>query len=200
MATSEFSSFGELLRRYREVADLTQEALAERAHLSIRGISDLERGVRRVPRPDTLMLLITALGLSGQARAELEAAARRVIEPSAPQPSPGRRFRPGTLPLVGRARERAALERHVGGAGPPVLLLAGEPGIGKTRLLKHALEYAGRAGLRALVGGCQRQGDQMPYAPLLETLQSYLRSQSAARLRTELHGCAWLVRLLPELA
>ncbi|HWE62871.1 MAG TPA: tetratricopeptide repeat protein, partial [Chloroflexota bacterium] len=124
----------------------------------------------------------------------------RAGESSASPPSPGRRLRPGTLPLVGRARERAALERQVGGAGPPMLLLAGEPGSGKTRLLKHALEYAGRAGLRALVGGCQRQGDQMPYAPLLETLQSYLRSQSAARLRTELHGCAWLVRLLPELA
>lgn len=47
MTSGELSSFGELLRRYREVADLTQEALAERAHLSVRGISDLERGARR---------------------------------------------------------------------------------------------------------------------------------------------------------
>jgi transcriptional regulator with XRE-family HTH domain len=39
-------AFGALLRRYREEAGLTQEALAERAGLSARGISDLERGIR----------------------------------------------------------------------------------------------------------------------------------------------------------
>src|SRR5579871_2322246 len=123
MTTGEYSSFGELLKRYRELADLTQEALAERAHLSVRGISDLERGVRRAPRPDTLLLLITALGLSGQARTELEAAARRLSEPSTPQASIVPRFGPGrvgTLPLVGRVRERASLERHVAGDGPPM--------------------------------------------------------------------------------
>jgi transcriptional regulator with XRE-family HTH domain len=78
MALGEYESFGELLRRYREVAGLTQEALAERAHLSVRGISDLERGVRRAPRSDTLMLLTAALELSGQARSAFEATARRL--------------------------------------------------------------------------------------------------------------------------
>ena len=39
-----------------------------------------------------------------------------------------------------------------------------------------------------LAGGCQRNGDQMPYAPLLEALQSYLGAQNTARLRTDLRG------------
>ena len=38
--------FGDVLRRYRVAAGLTQEALAERAALSARGISDLERAAR----------------------------------------------------------------------------------------------------------------------------------------------------------
>ena len=42
-------AFGELLRRHRLAAGLTQEALAERAGISVRAITDLERGVRRAP-------------------------------------------------------------------------------------------------------------------------------------------------------
>jgi transcriptional regulator with XRE-family HTH domain len=53
--------FGELLRRLRAAAGLSQAALAERAGLSERGISDLERGVRRMPFPETLQLLARAL-------------------------------------------------------------------------------------------------------------------------------------------
>ena len=42
--------FGDLLRRYRLEAGLTQEALAEGSALSARAISDLERGLRTAPR------------------------------------------------------------------------------------------------------------------------------------------------------
>ena len=55
-------------------------------------------------------------------------------------------------------------------------------------------------GLRVLEGSCQRRGGQEPYAPLLGALRRYIRSRRPGQLRTELQGCAWLVRLLPELA
>src|SRR5579871_6665901 len=82
-------AFGPLLRRYRQKAGLTQEALAERAHLSARAIAALERGVNRAPRPATLQLLADALGLAGPARTALEAAARpaRPIAPVPPGPT-----------------------------------------------------------------------------------------------------------------
>src|SRR5215204_499749 len=54
------SDFGGLLRRYRVAAGLTQEQLAERAGVSTRGISDLERGAHGLPRKDTLQLLLDA--------------------------------------------------------------------------------------------------------------------------------------------
>ena len=50
------TGFGNLLRRYRLAAGMTQDELAERAGLSARGISDLERGARGLPRKDTLQL------------------------------------------------------------------------------------------------------------------------------------------------
>lgn len=77
MATPPSLPFGALLRRYRVLAGLTQEALAERAGLSVRAISDLERGVNRAPQPATLLLLADALKLSAEDRTHFEAAARR---------------------------------------------------------------------------------------------------------------------------
>jgi class 3 adenylate cyclase/tetratricopeptide (TPR) repeat protein/transcriptional regulator with XRE-family HTH domain len=70
-------SFGALLRRYRITAGLTQEALADRAGLSVRGIADLERGVRRFPHLHTLRCLAEALKLAPDDRVLLVAAGQR---------------------------------------------------------------------------------------------------------------------------
>jgi transcriptional regulator with XRE-family HTH domain len=60
---TEQTSFRRLLKHYRQAAGLSQEALAARAGLSARAISDLERGIYQRPRFDTLQLLLGALAL-----------------------------------------------------------------------------------------------------------------------------------------
>ena len=200
-------AFGSLLKQYRLAATLSQQALAERSGLSVRAISDLERGVNRRPQPTTLQRLTTALHLAAADRAAL-LAARSNGTPAPHGSAPlallsGRDAPPwhiGPPPLVGRRAELTLLETHLSGAGPPVLLLAGEPGIGKTRLLHEAAGAAAAYGLRVLQGGRQRRAGGQPYAPLLDALRDHLGRQPVARLRTELRDCAWLVRLLPELA
>lgn len=77
--------FGDLLRNHRRLAELTQEELAERAGLSTRSISALERGGPHVPRRATIALLARALGLSDPEQAELEGSFTRRRGP------PGRR-------------------------------------------------------------------------------------------------------------
>jgi non-specific serine/threonine protein kinase len=134
------ASFARLLQRHRRAAGLTQEALAERAHLSARGISNLERGVRRLPQRGTVALLAEALGLEGAAREALEVAARG-------SGAAGLADRPAlavatNLPLaltsfVGRERELPAVRRLLGETR--LLTLTGAGGCGKTRL---ALEVA----------------------------------------------------------
>ncbi|HEY8284859.1 MAG TPA: AAA family ATPase [Chloroflexota bacterium] len=188
-----------LLRRYRVAAGITQEELAERARLSRRSITAMERGTAHTPRRDTLDLLATALALAAHERTDfLEAGRGR--DPSGPSGQGEPAGTEGAPPFVGRSGELALVERHLAGEGPPLLLLAGEPGIGKSRLLHAAIPRAAGVGLRVLEGGCRPRGGQPPYAPFLLAFQRHLRSQRPARLREELRGCAWLVRLLPELA
>src|SRR5579859_5160783 len=87
-ATDGSASFGVLLR-YRLAAGLSQEELAERAGLSRRGVSDLERAVRRTPYPATVRRLAEALGLDSAERAGLLSSVRAASDTqSAPEDRP----------------------------------------------------------------------------------------------------------------
>jgi tetratricopeptide (TPR) repeat protein/transcriptional regulator with XRE-family HTH domain len=201
MASVQRSDFGALLRRHRTAAGLSQEELAERTGLSADAISLLERGVRRRPYAYTVQKLADALALAPHDRATFEAVARRRDVPSSGQTPMPLRMPPGNAswPLVGRERERALLERHLADEDVPLLLFSGEPGIGKTRLLREAVRHGQDAGWTVLEGGCQRGGGQEPYAPLVGALERHIRHLSPAQARLDLRECGWLVRLLPEL-
>jgi transcriptional regulator with XRE-family HTH domain len=132
------SPFGAELRRLRRAAGLSQQERAERAGLSVRGVADLERGVRRSPYPATVRRLVDALGPDDTARGALLAAGQS----SEPAGGPFRAEPTPSLPLslssfVGRDRELGELRRAF--ASSPLLTLTGPGGIGKTRL---ALELA----------------------------------------------------------
>lgn len=192
-ASRPLAPLGELLRRYRRAAGFTQEGLAERTGLTREAISLLERGARQRPHPYTVQALCAALNLSPADGARFAAAARASLDTPAPSMQPAA----PASPFVGRAAELALIDRQLRGEGPTVLALAGEPGIGKSRLLAQARASAG--GWTVLEGGCQRSG-QDPYAPLVQAVQRHLAWLSPTRRRTALAGCAWLARLLPEVA
>lgn len=112
------------------------EQLAEASGVSVRAISDMERGHSRAPQIRTLAALADGLRVTDDDRAALQAAARQARSPSAAgRPrlcEPPR----GVTDFVGRADELAVVRRvadQVGGAGPPpVLVVHGQPGLGKT--------------------------------------------------------------------
>jgi transcriptional regulator with XRE-family HTH domain len=134
------ATFGDLLRRHRQAAGLTQEELAAHTGLSVRGLSDLERGVRAIPRRDTLRLLIEALGLAGTERAALVAAAKRPATPPRRHPAYARGAPdlPVPLtPLVGRSGEVTAVCELLRRDDVRLLTLTGPGGVGKTRLALH---------------------------------------------------------------
>ena len=139
------SALAELLKRYRVAAGLTQDELAERAQLSVRAISDLERGMSRMPHKVTLRLLAEALGLSDEERDDLLLTLRafrateRDTTPSSAQPSSQEHDIPTSLtPLIGREREEAAIAHLFRHDDVRLLTLTGPAGIGKTRLAAQA--------------------------------------------------------------
>lgn len=198
-------TFASLLRRSRRAAGLTQFELATRAGIGVDTVSALERGVRQTPHTETVALLADALQLAPADRAFFEATARGHAVTHVPLGSDPTQQPPVILgakrqaPLVGRAHELAVLERHLTRQAPPLLMLAGEPGIGKSRLLAEAARRAHDSGWTILAGGCHRKSGQEPYTPVLDALAEHLASLPQAQARVMLEGCGWLVRLLPEL-
>ena len=138
MDTGTGLAFGDLLRRWRASAGLTQEELAESTGLTTQAISLLERGERRRPQRYTVLKLSEALGLEGAYLAEFEAAARpsargrTVLPPRGTLPTP-------QTPLVGREDETAEVAGLIMRSDVRLLTITGPGGVGKTRL---ALEVA----------------------------------------------------------
>jgi predicted ATPase/DNA-binding XRE family transcriptional regulator len=133
------NGFGVLLKRLRQAAGLSQEALAERARMSAKGVSALESGARRAPYRETVDALLEVLQPDDDQRSQLLAAADRARVrgsptngATAPNGATAHRLPIVTTSLVGRddqiASVRALLARN------RLVTLAGPAGVGKTRL------------------------------------------------------------------
>ena len=137
------SRFGNLLRQHRIAAGLSQEALAERARMSVRGIGALERGDRRTPQRETLSLLLNALALTAEQRRAFEDAAmaargRRLpgATPSSAEGSPKpTNLRLSVTSFVGRETEVTEIATLVG--AQRLVMVTGPGGVGKTRTALH---------------------------------------------------------------
>jgi transcriptional regulator with XRE-family HTH domain len=188
-------SFGELIKRARRAAGLTQEALATRAGLSARVISDLERQVQHTPRPATVRLLVEALPISASERAfliELATEATDGVEQSALT------LTPGVPTLVDRVTERAAIEALLT-TGPATLCIEGEAGIGKTRMLDEAARIGTQHGWHVLRASAATSIIHAAQDPVVAALRRDIEARSAVELRHNLSGCHSLVHVLPEL-
>ena len=107
--------------------------------------------------------------------------------------------------FVGRREELTALEEAVTATSQgegSVLLVAGEPGIGKSRLISELAIRAETTGACVLIGECPPVGGgELPYAPIVSALRALVRQRGTAGLE-HLSSQARhdLGRLLPELA
>ncbi len=105
-------------------------------------------------------------------------------------------------PLVGRA---AAFSQLVGSfqqvrqGQPQALLVVGEAGIGKTRLVGEFVAWARAQGAEVLCGQAFEMGGRLPYQPLVEALRPRLEQENAPEDLLEDLWLAELSRLLPEL-
>lgn len=104
------------------------------------------------------------------------------------------------LPFIGRRVERLRLAQAL--QPGRLVVIEGEPGIGKTRL---AVEHLGTAGLRVAVGRAYELDQALPYLPVIDALrrlaQMLSRSGELAALRADIPAVWWAeaARLAPEL-
>jgi predicted ATPase len=81
-----------------------------------------------------------------------------------------------------------------------VFLVAGEPGIGKSRLAEELIAEARARGARVLVGRCWEAGGAPAYWPWVQSVRAYVRGTEPDALRSQVGaGAADLAHLLPEL-
>lgn len=139
MTAAQQPSFATLLKQHRQASGLSQEGLAERANMSSRGISNLERGLRQHPHLETVTLLSAALQLAHADRLIFEQAGRKhpanapALTVSATTTTAHNLPRPLTS-IVGRSDEIASLRRLLRHPTTHLVTLTGTGGVGKTRL------------------------------------------------------------------
>lgn len=106
------------------------------------------------------------------------------------------------FPFAGRTRELAALTAllpRANGEGRRVALVAGEPGSGKSRLVRELAERLAAEGALVLYGACDAVVPA-PYGPFVEALDRLVRQAEPQQLRADLGPAGGeLTRLLPDL-
>jgi tetratricopeptide (TPR) repeat protein len=122
------------------------------------------------------------------------------VPPPAGDPAP---YSLAQLPFVGRETESAQLQKYLQDAQAGqgcLVLISGEPGVGKTRLAQEVLREAQRDGALVLWGRCREGAAESPYLPLAEALRdaiSHFRYEDFAPIKP-----LWLAEiatLVPEL-
>jgi len=196
------NSFGYWLRRRRKALDLTQESLAQQVCCSGFTIRKIEADERR-PSRRLAERLAGALAIPEEERLNFRAAERALhatrhlhVE-SAPvngelpvADTPSGLTGPTTsdaTPFVGRVNEYGSLigliARLTTGRGYTVLV-EGEPGIGKSRLLREVARYAHEQDLPTLVTNCYEIERAIPYQPVIDLVTRVLDRTAAAALQS----------------
>ena len=110
---------------------------------------------------------------------------------------------PAWVRFIGRDRElqtmRSAVDGAMGGRGA-MLMIVGEPGIGKTRLADEASVYARLRGSQVLLGRCYETEASLPYIPFVQAIRAYVAEQDPEQLRAELgDGATDVAKLVSEI-
>jgi DNA-binding CsgD family transcriptional regulator len=106
-------------------------------------------------------------------------------------------------PIVGRARElavfRAAFDRMLG-SQRQLVLISGEPGIGKTRCAEAFADVAEDQGALVLWGRCREEAGAPPFWPWVQILRAYIDASSLDEVRLNMGTAVKdIAALVPEL-
>ena len=193
------NSFGYWLRRRRKALDLTQGALAQKVSCSQAAIKKIEAEERR-PSRRLAQRLAEHLAIPAQEQAAFLAAARALqstdclqldtlpVEAMSAAAASKSLAQGGDemAPFVGRSNEYGQflglIARLTTGCGQ-LVLLQGEAGIGKSRLLHEVTAYVQHQGLPVLVTRCYEIEQSIAYQPVIDLATQACEAAPGARLR-----------------
>ena len=219
------NSFGYWLRRRRKALDFTQESLGKQVSCSGFTIRKIEADERR-PSRRLAERLADALAIADDERQDFFAAARaihttdRLRIATTPATAPIGAVAsasssdlvtvtvPGgageITPFVGRNHEYGlmmGLIAHLTVGSGCTVLIEGEPGIGKSRLLQEVMAYARAQGLPVLATNCYEIERAIPYQPVVDLVTSALNRLSGDALaQLTPVSLAELAALIPEIS
>ena len=108
-----------------------------------------------------------------------------------------------SIRLIGREQERIELLRLLDAAMEghgSMVLIGGEPGIGKTHLIRAVLNDAARRGCFAMIGHCYEMEGAPPYVPFVEMLEQWARVVPREAFRQAIGDCGpEIAKFMPEL-
>ena len=109
----------------------------------------------------------------------------------------------GASEFIGRRQEMAvlsaALADALAGKGQ-LVMISGEPGIGKTRLVQQAAAHAASSGFQVLSGWCYEHGGAPPYWPFAQPIRHYIAAAYLHQLRSQIGtGGPEIAEIVPEL-
>ena len=193
------NSFGYWLRRRRKALDLTQGALAQKVCCSQAAIKKIEAEERRpskglaqrlaehlcIPVPERAAFLAAARTPQLTDRLQLDALPVEAVSAAAIN-----KLAHGgdeKLPFAGRSHEYGQFVGLIAGlitGSGHVVLLQGEAGIGKSRLMYEVAHYAQQRSLPILVTNCYEIESAIAYQLIIDLATQACEAVSEARLRT----------------
>ena len=194
------NSFGYWLRRRRKALDLTQGALAQRVSCSQAAIKKIEAEERRpsralaqrlaqqlaIPVQEQAAFLEAARNLGASDRLQLDELPLESTSASAAGDALAQAIEPKS-PFVGRDNEYGQfiglIARLTAGSGH-VVLIQGEAGIGKSRLMHEVLRYARQRDLPTLATNCYEIERAIAYQPIIDLATQACLGVPEGRLRT----------------
>jgi predicted ATPase/DNA-binding SARP family transcriptional activator/class 3 adenylate cyclase len=198
-ADHHFGDSAALSGRISERFHLARTQLAwSRILLVRRNPGDFDRGIELA---EQALAAARRYGYAGVERSALDLLASAAARPD-PPPLPARLGALGAGNFVGRDRERHLLAERLAevsnGRRLRVVLIEGEPGVGKTALVAQAAVGARASGARVLYGRCD-EDLRVPYEPFVESLgQVVLQVNDELLDRIGDRSLAELARLIPD--
>ena len=127
----------------------------------------------------------------------------RLMSQPAPRPRPAASISLTFSEFVGRRREmdqlEATLSESMAGQGR-MIMLAGEPGIGKTRTAQELASLAETRGAKVLWGWNYEEEGAPPYWPLVQAIRTYVETSDARQLCSEMgNGAANIADVVPQI-